>query len=177
MPRACRRGRTDPSRLAGPESCQRLPARVLGSSGARTVGDTAGLSSRKRGTLRASGEGQGRRSICEGDAPAVSATEDGAPLPFTRPHLCLYPSVPTLPLPRTRASPRGRTPRERSRLSSNHRAGIRVGVAASPNHSAGSGGRTPAVGSGQRPDAFSQTARWLRRRPGGDGADRRLHRA
>ena len=52
--------------------------------------------------LRTLGEGQGRRPVCEGDTPAVRATEEGAPLP--RPHLCLYPipspfSIPWLPGP------------------------------------------------------------------------------
>lgn len=46
--------------------------------------------------LRTLGEGQGRRPVCEGDTPAVRATEEGAPLP--RPHLCLYP-IPSPPLP------------------------------------------------------------------------------
>ena len=131
--------------------------------------------------LRTLGEGQGRRPVCEGDTPAVRATEEGAPLP--RPHLCLYP-IPSPPLPspspspRTRASPSGRTPGG-SGPTCPPITGQGFGWACPlrPILAQGQEGAEPREGRGQSPDTFYQTAWWVRRRPGGDRADRRASRA
>ena len=87
-PGACRRGRIDPSHPAEHVFCWHLPecqAAWLQGEWGTLQGCPAG----KEGTLHTLGEGQRCRPVCEGDAPVVRATEEGAPLPRPQ-NIALY---------------------------------------------------------------------------------------
>lgn len=176
-PGACRRGRMDPGHPAGHEFCLRLPecqaARLRGQ-----WGTPQGCPAGKEGTLRAPGEGQGRRPVCEGDAPAVRATEEEAPLPRPNHPSSPFPSPSPLPSLSSRTAASPRTPGG-SGPACPPITGQGFGWACPlhPITAQGQEGAEPAEGRVQRPDTFSQTARWVRRRPGGGMADGRTRRA